>query len=138
MASTTSMADFLGIHKLQSYKEAPTNIYDVEQPQFSLIHVGKHTGPENAADTSQIALLEGIALGLLHPSVPLSDQAVVKLRLQQTEAGLGVFQHNAGDLLRSLPVELLYDDPGLQLFDQVTMQCSTVCIAWPASLCSIE
>jgi hypothetical protein len=71
----------------------------------------------NGQDTCQTGLLSGIARGLLQPSVPLSLKAAEKL--QQHWPGKQHVQQHAGQLLKSLPVEILYDDTGLQLFDQV-------------------
>lgn len=75
----------------------------------------------NGQDTAcQTGLLEGIARGLLQPSVPLSAQAADKLQRQRSDKQSR--QQQAGQLLKSLPVELLYDDTGLQLFDQVRLR----------------
>lgn len=82
-------------------------------------------GPEG--ECSQTGLLAGIQRGLLQPSVPLSAQAAVKLQQQQqqwpgTRLALPrpALLPRCGTLLRSLPVELLYDSRGIALFDQVT------------------
>lgn len=81
---------------------------------MQLIHVKSGTG--NGADASSL-LLGGIASGLLIPSVPLSDAAA--RQLHAVDAHNQQHQQHAGTLLKSLPVELLYDDRGLQLFDHV-------------------
>jgi hypothetical protein len=120
------MEEFQGLTNFQAAKDTNAHERDENQGRFSLIHVGKHAAAGNAADPSQTGLLHDIARGLLQPNVPLSAQAAAQLRRQQAEAGYGVLQHNAGDLLKFLPVELLYDDAGLQLFDQVTMHRQAV------------
>lgn len=77
-------------------------------------------------ECSQAGLLKGILRCLLQPSVPLSAQAAVKLHHQQQQwPGT---RASAGRLLKSLPVELLYDNTGLALFDQVGLNgASSLC-----------
>lgn len=77
-------------------------------PEVSLITVASHEGDGGSE------LLTSIVCGLTHPTVPLSAQAAAKLRETSSSP-----RHAPGDLVKSLPVELLYDDNGLQLFDQV-------------------
>jgi hypothetical protein len=73
---------------------------------------------------SQTGLLEGIRRGLLQPSVPLSAAAAAKLQQQQQQQSS---ETREGQLLRSLPVELLYDSTGLALFDQVRLNRAILC-----------
>lgn len=98
---------------------------------------------EDGSSTSSSAeLVPSIVRGLLVPSIPLSTAAAQKLQQQTgsnnynghcshnnetplahnaaaTSAGKSV-QTTQPRLLRWLPTELLYDDAGLQLFDQIT------------------
>lgn len=93
----------------------------LEAAEVPLIHVDSEV--VNGQDTCQTGLLHGIARGLLQPSVPLSSQAAEKLQRQRSSKQHT--QQHAGQLLKSLPVELLYDDTGLHLFDQVTKAAAT-------------
>lgn len=83
-----------------------------------LIHVGAFGEEDDDGGNSHQAggpdLLEDIALGLLTPRVPLSIQAARKL-----QGSCPGQQQSAGCQLKSLPTQLLYDDTGLELFDQV-------------------
>lgn len=97
---------------------------------------------DNNSGSSCADLVSNIARGLLVPSVPLSATAAHRLKQQvrssncyngcrcnsktsrvsgatATAGQTGKLQPDAL-LLRSLPTELLYDDAGLQLFDQIT------------------
>jgi hypothetical protein len=85
--------------------------------QMQLITLGEGSLGAHGSCCS-LQLVQDICQRLLHPSVPLSAAAADKLQLQA--AGGNAPAPPAGALLRSLPVELLYDDAGLDLFDQIT------------------
>jgi hypothetical protein len=93
------------------------------QDQMQLITLDIDSSTEHAVGSCCSAqLVQEICRRLLHPCVPLSDAAAVKLQ-QQQGASSSATAPAAGVLLRSLPVELLYDDAGLELFDQITQVC---------------
>lgn len=102
-----------------------------------LIHLGGsgNTGGSSCSDQ----LLHQIGQGLLTRSFPLSGAAARKLQQQQNgnshfSGNISDSTHHLGAVpkgatswgitqehhLRTLPVELLYDDAGLTLFDQIT------------------
>jgi hypothetical protein len=85
--------------------------------QMQLITLGEDS---SAADGSCCSsqLLQDIFQRLLQPRVPLSPAAAHTLQQQAASGNAPV--PPAGALLRSLPVELLYDDAGLDLFDHIT------------------
>jgi hypothetical protein len=85
--------------------------------QMQLITLGEGSSVADGSCCSS-QLLQDICQRLLHPRVPLS--AAASRKLQQQVAGCNATVPPAGALLRSLPVELLYDDAGLDLFDQIT------------------
>lgn len=97
---------------------------DAMNRQMQLITLGQDSsGADESCCSSQ--LVQDICKRLLQPSVPLSVAAARKLRQQCARANAAIPPEGA--LLRSLPVELLYDDAGLDLFDQITQVGSSNC-----------
>jgi hypothetical protein len=88
--------------------------------RVQLITLGQDTSDAMGSCCSA-QLIQDICQRLLHPSVPLSDAAALKLRQQRGTANATA--PSGGTLLRSLPVELLYDDAGLDQFNRITQVC---------------
>jgi hypothetical protein len=101
-------------------------------PPFTIVHLGP-TGcaadssatarcdgapPERQLSQQQWDMLHGMAAGLLAPSERLSAAAAAKLGDAR--------RWPAGSVIKSLPVELLYDAAGLRLFDEVRGTCGAV------------
>lgn len=89
---------------------------DTQRRGPPLIHVRACGEDDDVGNSHQPGLLQDIAVGLLNPRVPLSIQAARKLQgsCPGQQQGAGYRCH-----LKSLPTQLLYDDTGLELFDQV-------------------
>lgn len=85
--------------------------------QVQLITLGQDTS-DAVGNCCSAQLVQDICQRLLHSSVPLSEAAALKLRQQCADPN--AHTPPEGALLRSLPVELLYDDAGLDLFDKIT------------------
>ena len=111
-------------------QQLPSKVFSTQRVPnaLPLVHLSECLSADTTVDftlpnSSTTGLLKGIAGGLLQPSFPLSSRAAEKL--QQVLSGRQ-YQLPAGHLLRLLHVELLYDDTGLQLFDQVRwfQQCN--------------
>jgi hypothetical protein len=113
---------------------------------FELVHLSTHDS--SRADGSSCwsdQMLHAMARGLVTPSTPISNAAIMKLQQQAfacsqaasrkvdhsivAAAAPGFFSWSKaawkvaaadGQLVKSLPTELLYDTEGLHLFDKIT------------------